>query len=216
MQVGSLPSSSAAAGAAGNSNHTASLRVMRARGKAALRGQTLGSDEQHSSLEQAMSIEQQPGCATFAVGSSGSAHSLPYQRAATDPVSLWVQTGSITNSQKLPQLLAASGIIPAYDEDDDEPLASPLSPGAGAAAQDDEHCEWEDGVVAGWLDGIDPSELMHNEDELQQPKQQQQPQQQKQLQPQRSVSMSRAERSGSTASATMAAPEVVFGSLLYS
>jgi hypothetical protein len=190
---------------------------MRAKGKAALRGQTLGSDEQHS-LDRSMSIEQQPGCAPFAVGSSGSAHSLPYQRAATDPVSLWVATGSITNSQKLPQLLAASGIIPADDEDDDEPLASPLSPGAGVAAEADPHCEWEDGVVAGWLDGIDPSELMHDKDELQQQpkKQQQQPQQHKQLQPMRSSSMSRAERSGSTASATMAAPEVVFGSLLYS
>jgi hypothetical protein len=167
-----------------------------------------------------MSIEQQQSLAPFAAGSLGSAHSVPFQRAATDPVSLWVATGSITNSQKLPQLLEASGIIPADDEDDDEPLASPLSPGAGHAADADSHCEWEDGVVAGWLDGIDPSELMHDEDELHQPKQQQQQpqvqQKQQQLLQQRSSGMSRAERSGSTASATMAAPEVVFSSLLYS
>jgi hypothetical protein len=192
---------------------------MRAKGKAALRGQALGSDEQHSSLERSMersmSLEQQQSLGLFAAGSLGSAHSLPFNRAAADPVSMWVATGSITHSQKLPQLLVASGIIPA-DDDDDEPLASPLSPGAGHADAADPHCEWEDGVVAGWLDGIDPAELTHDEDDEAQQSKQQQQQHKQQLLQQRSSGMSRAERSGSTASATMAAPEVVFGSLLYS
>ncbi|WIA29208.1 hypothetical protein OEZ86_011719 [Tetradesmus obliquus] len=212
-------SGTSAAAAAGAVSRTASLRVMRAKGKAALRGQTLGSDEQHDSLDRSMSIEQQQSLGAFAVGSLGSAHSVPHQRAAADPVSLWVATGSITNSQKLPQLLAASGIIPADDDEDDEPLASPLSPGAGHAADADPHCEWEDGVVAGWLDAMDPSELMHDDGELCHSKQQQprvQQQKQQQLEQQRSSGVSRAKRSGSTASATMAAPEVVFGSLLYS
>lgn len=43
-------------------------------------------------------------------------------------------------------------------EEDGDNLISP----AAAGPQQDEHCHWEDGVVASWLQGIDHSELLHD------------------------------------------------------
>jgi hypothetical protein len=48
------------------------------------------------------------------------------------------------------------------EEEEECDLVHPMSPAAVAAAEGPEHCHWEDGVIASWLQGIDHSELLHD------------------------------------------------------
>jgi hypothetical protein len=111
------------------------------------------------------------------IGSAGSNSKLDsstaplpccYKRSTTDPVSLWVATGSM--SMRLPSvpaagvstslrvsapgaglMLASMSYADAADEED--ALASPA--GHAPLVPEPEHCDWEDGVVAGWLGDMD-------------------------------------------------------------
>lgn len=226
LQVGSL--AGAPTGAA--SGQPATARVLRAKGKAAVRGHALHPDGAlESTFTSSMSIElhSQGLCP---VGSSGSTHFMPYHRSATDPVALWLATGSITNTSMqplpCPKLALPNSSRAAApdagqdgsshgDGDEDKPLASPVSPDAASNAhlqdEGEHHCEWEDGVIAGWLDGIDPTELITHHDDDEQGKQQLHESASAPGPAAAAVGVSRPERTASSVSSN-----AVYSSLLYS
>jgi hypothetical protein len=62
-----------------------------------------------------------------------------------------------------PKVAATQPAADASDADgaeSDDELVHPVSP-AAAAEDSAEHCHWEDGVIASWLQGIDHGELLH-------------------------------------------------------
>jgi hypothetical protein len=96
-----------------------------------------------------------------------------YMRSSTAPLpgSLRAVAPLQDNAFHLGKFSKARGIPSAVldaaeSEDGEEDLVHPISPAAAAAVEEGpEHCHWEDGVIASWLQGIDHSELLHSGDE---------------------------------------------------
>lgn len=101
-----------------------------------------------------------------------------YVRSATAPL-----PGSLPAAQQLSlagpgrSVANVSASRPLHDQEDEEDaddLVHPMSPAAAEDAAAPEHCHWEDGVIASWLQGFDHSELLNDEEghEEEQPEQQ--------------------------------------------
>lgn len=142
---------------------------MRARGKAALRGQSL-QDGAHPMLLSAPSrsppslsqqVPQLPARCSPGSAASSDGEILPaFHRSATAP---------LPGTRQPLALLRRSSECGADDSDDEQELLSPMAaddeqPQAAGLAP--AHCDWEDGVVAGWLQGIDEADLLaHDTDD---------------------------------------------------
>lgn len=111
------------------------------------------------------------------------------QRSATDPLPRWTSNLTVSTSQRLGSTAAVAStttappaaVTAAADDDDsdDESVGSQLvSPSSALAGPADDafwcedcelHCEWEDGVVAGWFQDLGHPELLemlHSEEEV--------------------------------------------------
>jgi hypothetical protein len=106
---------------------------------------------------------------------AGLSYALPspsYVRASTAPL-----PGSLKPAGYVPATASPSGPIAGVsataaaastvhdDDGDDGELVAPPAAAAAAAHPDADHCHWEDGVIASWLQGIDHTELLHDGDD---------------------------------------------------
>jgi len=92
-----------------------------------------------------------------------------YVRSATAPL-----PGSLPAAQQLSltgpgrSVANVSASRPLHDDDEEEEdaddLVHPMSPAAAEDAGVPEHCHWEDGVIASWLQGFDHNELLEDEE----------------------------------------------------
>jgi hypothetical protein len=169
-------------------------RALRARGKAMLRTEGgLPTADTSTSLElmQQLSMESSSSMSILdAVMSTGvasprytrsSTAPLPGSLRATGPSSLAdprqhsaaaAAAAAAAGSSKAALQVLPAAVNEAVSEDEDD-LVHPISPAMQAQEEEHDHCHWEDGVIAGWLQGVDHSELLHDSDDeddtLQQP-----------------------------------------------
>jgi hypothetical protein len=157
-------------------------RALRARGKAMLRTEAgLPCINTSSSIDldmhRQLSLESSSSMtdATMSAVNMASPRYTPrYLRASTAPLpgslrAMAPLQDTAFHSGKLSKVPAIPpAVLGAAESDDGEDdLVHPISPAAAAAEQEEgpDHCHWEDGVIASWLQGIDHSELLHSGDE---------------------------------------------------
>jgi hypothetical protein len=64
----------------------------------------------------------------------------------------------------VPSQVVPTAVDEAVSEDGDD-IVHPISPAVQACEEEHDHCHWEDGVIAGWLQGVDHAELLHGSDD---------------------------------------------------
>lgn len=153
-------------------------RALRARGKAMLRTQAQALPNTVPLSPRALEVHRQLSLeSSSSMVDAGLSYALPspsYVRASTAPL-----PGSLKPAGYVPATASPSGPIAGVsataaaaaastvhddddDDDDDGELVAPPAAAAAAAHQDADHCHWEDGVIASWLQGIDHTELLHD------------------------------------------------------
>lgn len=186
----------------------ASDRALRARGKAMLRTQAQALPntvplspttlDVHRQLSLESSSSMIDACLSYALPSPS------YVRASTAPL-----PGSLRAAAYAPATASPSGPIAGVhaaaavdDDDDDGELVAPPGPAAAGAHPDVDHCHWEDGVIASWLQGIDHTELLHDGDDGDEGEEE-------------PAAAAAASCSKAAAAAAAGTPPTVFSSLLY-
>lgn len=219
----SLQASSLSGPLASIGGKPATDRALRARGKAMLRTEAgLPCINTSSSIDldmhRQLSLESSSSMMDATMSAANMA-SPRYLRSSTAPL-----PGSLKAVAPLQKPACHSGklskapAIPpavldvAESEDGEDDLVHPISPSAAAAAgEGPEHCHWEDGVIASWLQGIDHSELLHSgddDDDADEP----------QAQPPAAAGASSSKAAAAAASGpqmSCSMPNAVFSSLLY-
>lgn len=166
-------------------------RALRARGKAMLRTEaglpcintSLSPNDldmnRQLSLESSSSMMDATMSASLPYNNPANLASPRYVRATTAPLPGSLKAAAQLTAPAGPSGQQVKGKVPpskapvlapaaAVDsEDEEDELVHPISPADAAAVQDQgpEHCHWEDGVIASWLQGLDHSELLHTGDE---------------------------------------------------
>lgn len=149
-------------------------RALRARGKAMLRTQAQALPNtvplSPTTLDVHRQLSLESSSSMVDAGLSYALLSPSYVRASTAPL-----PGSLKAAAHAPATASPSGPIAGVnaaaaavdddDEDDDGELVAPPGPAAAGAHPDLDHCHWEDGVIASWLQGIDHTELLHDGDD---------------------------------------------------